>query len=214
MFTGIIGQKHKVRTVSRTGSGVRVVLDPTPVCVCDSSQPPWSDYDVGESIAVNGVCLTLVGDGSRELAFDVIPETLRRSSLSDLRAGATVNLERALRVGDRLGGHYVLGHVDAVGKVAALEKKAQETLLTIEVIDYGDEAAPFAVIEKGSVAIDGVSLTVASCSVAGSGAGDRFTVALIPHTLEVTTLGDRKRGERVNLEMDHLAKWVRKLMVQ
>ncbi|MEM7167948.1 MAG: riboflavin synthase [Planctomycetota bacterium] len=204
MFTGIVAQKHRVRAVRRSATGVRLQLERLPLMVCDESHEPWDDFAIGESIAVNGVCLTLVEDGA-DLAFDVIPETLRRSSLEALRAGHSVNLERALRVGDRLGGHYVLGHVDATGQVAALDKRGQETLLTIEVTDRGDPTAPFDVIDKGSVAIDGVSLTVASC------AGDRFTVALIPHTLAVTTLGDRKRGDRVNLEMDHLAKWVRKL---
>lgn len=154
--------------------------------------------ELGDSIAVDGVCLTVVENGGGRLAFDVVPET--RSRVKPF--GERVNLEPALRAGDPLGGHYVQGHVDAVGTVVAVAPEADGVRVRIEppaeLLRY--------LVEKGAVAVDGVSLTVAAVDEAG------FEVALIPHTLEVTTLGRLTSGDRVNLEADVLAKYVERLL--
>lgn len=208
MFTGIVTRIRRVAAWDAAPAGGRSLVleggagaaEGRPGDLGDS----WADVVIGESIAVNGCCLTVVDvdDGAdRGLAFDVIEESLRRTAFDDLAVGSLVNLERSLRVGDRLGGHYVTGHVDAVGRVAELRRDERETILRIAVT-----APDFAVIPKGSVTIDGVSLTVADV------VEDGFTVALIPHTLAVTNLGERREGERVNLEMDHFGKWVRHLV--
>lgn len=153
--------------------------------------------ELGDSVAVNGVCLTVVTNGGGALAFDTVPETLARTSLGDLRDGAHVNLEPALRAGDPLGGHYVQGHVDGVGTVRSIGE--------LTWFDAPAEIARY-VVEKGSIAVEGTSLTVAATDTAG------FAVALIPHTLEHTTLGGLEPGDRVNLEADVLAKYVEKLL--
>jgi riboflavin synthase len=151
---------------------------------------------------VNGVCLTVTACQGGKLAFDAVPETLRRSTLGALRTGDAVNLERSLAVGARLGGHIVQGHVDAMGRIAALRPEGDATLVTVaappEVMRY--------VVEKGSIAVDGISLTVAACT-----AGD-FTLSIIPHTWQVTNLRDRRVGDGVNLEVDILAKYVERLL--
>ena len=159
--------------------------------------------EVGASLAVGGVCLTVTerspgGAAEAWSAVELSPETLARTTLGDLAAGAEVNLEPALRLGDPLGGHWVQGHVDGVGEVIGRADAGEHRLLTIAV----PEGLGRYLVEKGSVAVDGVSLTVASCD------GDRCSVALIPHTLEVTTLGGLVPGDRVNLEVDVLAKYV------
>jgi len=190
---------------------------------------PWADLQVGESIAVDGCCLTLVASwpgtadralpdlggsdlgsseagapSGRAIAFDVIEESLRCTALGDRRVGDRVNLERALRLGDRLGGHYVTGHVDAAGRITAVRADEEETRVTVEI----PPGSPVRVIHKGSITVDGVSLTVAAVD------GPRFTVALIPHTLAVTNLGDRQVGDRVNLEMDQIGRWVETLLAE
>ena len=204
MFTGIVARSCRMCRWSPLGEGRRLVLDPVPFAVCSGKPLPWKDLEIGESIAVNGCCLTLVRDDDQGLGFDVIEETLRRTSLADLSEGSLVNLERSLRVGDRLGGHYVTGHIDAIGEIRELREGDGETILTVEVVDdHG-----FRVIPKGSVTVDGISLTVAGCG------GGSFHVALIPHTLEVTNLRERGIGERVNLETDHLGKWVEALLAE
>jgi riboflavin synthase len=157
---------------------------------------------VGDSVSVAGVCLTVVEAGEGRLAFDVVPETLTRTALGRLEPGDSVNLEAALRVGDPLGGHVVQGHVDAVGRVRSLEPEEESRRVWVD--------APGSVVryclEKGSIAVDGVSLTVAALD------DDGFEVALIPHTLEVTTLGRLGPGDQVNLETDVLAKVVERLL--
>jgi riboflavin synthase len=158
--------------------------------------------DIGDSISVDGVCLTVVARDGSTLRFDAVPETLGRTSLGDLAPGSRVNLEPALRAGDPLGGHYVQGHVDGVGSVRSVEPegdgKRTAFAAPAELLRY--------VVEKGSIAVQGTSLTVAA--VDGTG----FEVALIPHTLEATTLGALQPGDRVNLEADVLAKYVEKLV--
>ena len=190
MFGGIVagtGRVTGVRTVPGAARRIAVRID----AVRRRPRP-------GDSVAVSGVCLTVVSLRGRTASFDVVGETVRRTTLGSLRAGDDVNLEGALRVGDEIGGHQVSGHVDGVGVVRKVERRRDETWMTI--------AAPRAVrdtlVEKGFVAVDGASLTVAAL---GRGT---FSVALIPTTLAVTTLGCAKAGTRVNLEGDALGKHV------
>jgi riboflavin synthase len=189
MFTGIIEERGTVR--SRDGS--RLVVGCRTVA---------ADSPVGASVAVNGTCLTVVSNDGASLAFDLSDETLARTDLGELEAGAPVNLERPVSLAARLGGHIVQGHVDGVGRVEAVEPDAEggatlRVVVPIELQRY--------VVHKGSIAIDGVSLTVAEI------AGDAVAIALIPHTLDVTTLGQVAPGDRVNLEVDVLAKYVERL---
>jgi riboflavin synthase len=153
---------------------------------------------IGASIAVNGACLTVVEATPTQVVFEAVRETLDRTSLGDLRTGSRVNLERALRADGRLDGHIVQGHVDGTGRVRALERRADDVRLAVE---CAPELAK-QLVPKGSVAVDGVSLTLVSVSDTG------FDVALIPHTLAETNLGDRRPGDRVNLEADVLGKYV------
>jgi riboflavin synthase len=156
---------------------------------------------VGDSVAIDGVCLTVVGGDERTLAFDLVPETLARTTLGRLGPGAQVNVEPALRAGDPLGGHYVQGHVDAVGRVRSLEPEGEGARMWVEappqVLRY--------CVEKGSICVSGVSLTVAGLDE------EAFAVALVPHTLAATTLGLLGPGDEVNLEADLLAKYVERL---
>ena len=186
MFTGIIEERGVVREVgpNRLSVGCRTVA---------------SDSAPGASIAVNGACLTVVERSSDHLAFDLSEETIRRTSFSRLRAGDPVNLERALTLSTRLGGHLVQGHVDGVGEVVAVEPAEDGgARLTIRVPAALDRY----LVEKGSIGVDGVSLTIAERD------GTTFSVALIPHTLAVTTLGAAEAGDPVNLEVDVIAKYV------
>jgi riboflavin synthase len=163
-----------------------------------------ADAGIGDSIAVNGVCLTVVERSDEHLSFDVSEETLRRTSFSRLRAGDAVNLERPVTLLSRLGGHLVQGHVDGVGDVVALERTADGgAWLTVRAPD----ALGRYLVEKGSVTVDGISLTVAAID------GATFSVALIPHTLDVTTLGTAEVGHPVNLEVDVVARYVESLLV-
>jgi riboflavin synthase len=194
MFTGIVEELGRVRSVTPNEGGARLVIEAREVL---------RDAELGASIAVNGCCLTVVAFSQGEWSADAVIETLARTNLGALAAGDAVNLERPVRLADRLGGHLVQGHVDSTGTVCAREPQPDgSTLVTIEapadVMRY--------VVHKGSVTVDGVSLTVASRG------GDAFSVALIPHTLEVTTLGDRPVGARVNLEADLIAKYVEALL--
>jgi riboflavin synthase len=193
VFTGIIQSTARIEGRTARGAGVRLRL---------GTPQPLPDLAVGESVAVNGACLTVVERRGRRFAVDVSPETLRRTTIGDLAAGSRVNLERALRLGDRMGGHVVQGHVDGVGRVERVKPdgdwvvyrfKAPRTLM------------PY-LVEKGSIAVDGVSLTVFGCR------GPSFTVALIPHTLAETTLGERRAGDRVNLEADVLLKHIESML--
>ncbi len=193
MFTGIVEELGTVRALGRRGQVWRLEVEGDRVL--EGSDP-------GASVAVNGVCLTVVAREERWLGFDLAEETLAVSTLGALRPGEAVNLERPLRLGTPLGGHLVLGHVDGVGVVTALRPEGEGRVLGLRV--PGELQA--LLIPKGSVAVDGVSLTVARLDPEG------FTVALIPHTLRATTLGRRRVGDRVNLEMDVLGKYVRALL--
>jgi riboflavin synthase len=156
---------------------------------------------IGDSVAIDGVCLTVVDGDRKTLAFDAVPETLARTTLGSLRPGEPVNLESALKAGEALGGHYVQGHVDGVGRIRSVEPEGDGQRVWVEappeILRY--------CVEKGSIAVDGVSLTVADLD------DDGFAVALVPHTLAVTTLGRVATGDEVNLESDVLAKYVEKL---
>ena len=159
------------------------------------------DVALGDSIAVNGICLTVTHFDAAHFTADVMPETVRRTSLAGLKRGSRVNLERALTLRSRLGGHIVSGHIDGVGTIAAMQEEGNAILLTVrasaDVLRY--------VVEKGSVALDGISLTVARVSAAD------FTVSLIPHTREITNLREKRMGSRLNIETDILGKYVEKL---
>jgi riboflavin synthase len=189
MFTGIVEAVGRVVSLEPRGEIAALVLE-APTIV--------EGTGLGDSIAVNGVCLTVTAIDGGRLAFEAVQETLARTALGDQAAGSRVNLERALRAGGRLDGHIVQGHVDGTGRVRALERRGDDVRLAV---DCGAEVTRY-LVDKGSVAIDGVSLTVVSVDPAG------FDVALIPHTLAETNLGDRRRGDRVNLEADVLGKYV------
>jgi riboflavin synthase len=193
MFTGLISDIGVVERIAPRAGGVRLVIRP--------GSWPVDDLALGESVACSGACLTVVERGGGVAAFDAVPETLARTVIGGWRPGSRLNLERALRLSDRLGGHLVAGHVDGVGEVLARQAEGQGARLTISL---PAALAPL-VAEKGSIAVDGVSLTVA---VAGR---DRFEVALIPETLARTTLGEAAPGRRVNLEADLVARHVARL---
>jgi riboflavin synthase len=197
MFTGIVEALGHVGTVEPGARGGRRLG----VAVPDEAS--WR-LAPGESVAVSGVCLTVVEVAAGRLAFDLAEETLRVTTLGGLAAGDAVNLERPLRLDGRLGGHLVLGHVDGVGEVTAVRPEGEGARLDVTV----PARLRLLLIHKGSVAIDGVSLTVAALE------DDAFGVALIPHTLSVTTLGKRRRGDPVNLEMDVIGKYVRGFVEQ
>ncbi|HBZ68662.1 MAG TPA: riboflavin synthase [Deltaproteobacteria bacterium] len=190
MFTGIVETVGKIVRVERREDLAKIVVDAPLVCV---------GLKCGDSIAVNGACLTVIAIEGGRLSFEAIVETLARTNLGDLAIGAGVNLERAMRADQRLDGHIVQGHVDAVGRVRALDREGADVRLFIEC----DPRFSALLVDKGSVAVDGVSLTVVHTESHG------FDVALIPHTLESTTLGQRRVGDRVNLEADVLGKYVK-----
>jgi riboflavin synthase alpha subunit len=192
MFTGIVEALGRVGAVETSMGGGRRLA----VAVPDESG--WR-LTLGESVAVSGVCLTVVSAAAGRLAFDLAEETLRVTTLGTLREGDPVNLERPLRFDGRLGGHLVLGHVDGVGRVTAVRPEGDGARVDVEV-PVG--LRPL-LIPKGSVTVDGVSLTVAALEE------EAFAVALIPHTLAATTLGQRRPGDPVNLEMDVIGKYVR-----
>ena len=199
MFTGIVERVCRIVEVSPIDGGKRLRVASEAISSVSGDLTPWHDLAIGESISVDGVCLTLV-ESSDFLAFDVVEESLRRTCLGDRQPGDPVNLERALRLGDRLGGHYVTGHIDTLGRIQSIEGQ-QETIWMVE----HDRSASFRTVEKGSVTVDGVSLTVVQSHA------DAFSVALIPHTLEVTTFATKQVGDAVNLEMDHFGRWVQNL---
>jgi riboflavin synthase len=193
MFTGLIEQTGEVASFARTPAGWRLEV---------SSPGVGADAVPGESIAVNGCCLTVLDRGGPGLRFDVLEETRRLTNLGGLAKGAAVNLERSLRADSRLGGHFVTGHIDGTGTIEAMEKRGADTFLRVS----GPSGSGRMLVHKGSVAIDGISLTVAEVE------GDSFSVWIIPHTRAVTNLRARAIGDAVNLEFDMLGKYVEKLL--
>lgn len=191
MFTGLVETFGTITAVANTGNDIRL------------SMKPVSEFDVqlGDSVAINGVCLTVTTHNG-DISFDVSPETLKSTNLGDLKSGDRVNLERALRLSDRLGGHIVTGHVDGIGSIRDKRKAGEYTFYTVEsppeVLKY--------IVKKGSIAVDGISLTVVDHD------SRSFSVAIIPHTLQATNLGDKGAGDKVNLEADIIGKYVEKLV--
>jgi riboflavin synthase len=194
MFTGIIKAKGTIAAMDKRGGDVRLTVR--------SDGLPWSDYEVGESIAVNGVCLTAVALHDDGFDTDVSVETLDVTALGGLAVGSAVNLEPAISLGERLGGHLVSGHVDCTGKVVSRQADARSIRLAIEIPrDYARYVA-----KKGSVCVDGVSLTVNEVS------GCTFELNIIPHTAEVTIIDDYAPGTVVNVEVDLLARYLERLL--
>jgi riboflavin synthase len=193
MFTGIIEELGVVKSLRRSGEAARIVIAASKVL---------EGTALGDSICVNGVCLTVVEMGAGEFSSDVAVETLRVTNLGELKAGSKVNLERALQLSARIGGHLVSGHVDAVGRLREKREEGNGWRLIFE----ASAAVLRYVIRKGSIAIDGVSLTVADVDQTG------FSVAMIPHTAKLTTLGFKKAGDTVNLESDIIGKYVERLL--
>ena len=188
MFTGIIEEVGRLERLAGGEIAIR-------------AKKVLEDVALGDSIAVNGICLTVTRFDAAHFTADVMPETIRRTSLAELRRGSRVNLERALTLKSRLGGHIVSGHIDGAGTIAAMKEEGNAILLTVRASD----SVLRYIVEKGSVALDGISLTVARV-----GAAD-FTVSLIPHTREITNLREKSVGSRLNIETDILGKYVEKL---
>jgi riboflavin synthase len=192
VFTGIVRERGRVVSLTGGDAGLHIAIE---------APETAAGATAGDSIAVSGCCLTATSALDGRFAVTVIPESLARTTLTELAEGDEVNLESALRAGEPLGGHFVQGHVDAVGRVASVDDEGESRRLWVEappeVIRY--------CVEKGSIAVDGVALTITALRA------DAFEVALVPHTLQVTTLGSLARGDRVNLEVDILAKYVERL---
>jgi riboflavin synthase len=194
MFTGIIEEVGKVQSIIKSTKSAKIVIHAIKVL---------QDTKIGDSISTNGVCLTVTELADYSFAIDVMAETMRKSNLSKLAKGDEVNLERALRVGDRLGGHIVSGHIDGTGTILNYEKEDNAIWVTVSA---GTELLRY-IIQKGSITIDGISLTVAYID-------DKiFKVSVIPHTKEVTTLLKKKAGDIVNLECDMVGKYIEKLIL-
>jgi len=193
MFTGIIETAGRISAIERQSESVRLTIAAGRIA---------EDVAIGDSVSVNGVCLTVVAAQPPHVSFDAIHETMRRTTLGNLQVGSAVNLERALSVGGRLDGHIVQGHVDGTGRIASIRPVGNSWYIYV---DATPELMRY-VVTKGSIAVDGISLTVAESA-------DRtFAVAIIPHTWDETTLHDRHAGDLVNLETDILGKYVEKLL--
>ena len=195
MYTGIIEDLGTIANVKRVPQGAVMTV---------KTALPLSRIHIGDSICFNGVCVTVVAKGHGKISADLSAETLRRSTLGTLKAGDRINLERCLTMDKLLSGHLVAGHVDGVARIVAVKPEGGSRLFTFEA-PAGEVRH---LVEKGSVALDGISLTCFGIK------GRHFSVALIPHTLKVTTLGDRKAGDKVNFESDMLVKYVEKMLAE
>lgn len=193
MFTGIIEGLGTVAKLKSSGRGKRLAV---------TTDLSLKEMKIGDSIAVNGACLTAVAISANRFEADLSPETLSRTTLNKVKTGDRVNLERALRLSDRLDGHLVSGHIDGIGTLSGREGDENAIIITIAV----SEALLRYVIPKGSVAVDGISLTVNTCS------HDRFSVSIIPYTSKLTTLGFKKKGDAVNIEADMIGKYVERFV--
>ena len=194
MFTGIIEHLGEVKQIKRQANSAVIAVDIGKLS---------SDVSSGDSIAINGACLTVTQINGSEVVFDISTETLSLTTIGDLRGSDKVNIERSLKIGDKLGGHFVTGHVDGVGVISKKDNEHGQCTMWFSV---SDEYAKM-MIKKGSVAVDGISLTIVELE-------DRsFSVALIPYTLKETSLGFKKVGQRINIETDMLGKWVKRILV-
>jgi riboflavin synthase len=193
MFTGIVEDTGKVSRIENRGKEKRLILE---------LPPHLTEVQLGDSININGVCLTVMQKNEQGIELDLSLETLQKTALRDLKEGDKVNLERALRLTDRLGGHIVTGHVDGIGEIA--EKREEEDFLQLKI--RIPESVSRYVVQKGSIAIDGISLTVNECQ------GGEIRMTLIPYTIEKTTLRQKRVGDRVNIEGDILGKYVEKFL--
>ena len=189
MFTGIVKELGKVRRISGLGGVYKLSVEAKGIAI---------GLNVGDSVAVNGACLTLTGKDKTILDFDVMGETFKRTNISKLKIGESVNLEGALRAGDPLGGHFVAGHIDCLGRIREIRRAGDN--YSIEVTFPGEHKK--LVVEKGSIALDGIGLTV------GSVGDGNAIVHIIPHTLKVTTLGSKRPGDEVNIEFDIIGKYI------
>lgn len=198
LFTGIIQSLGKVENISKKkgkGKAAHLMIDLGKLA---------KGLKIGDSVSINGVCLTVVGLRKSKASFEMINETMKRTVLGTLQMGDQVNIERSLKVGDALDGHFVLGHVDGVGKIIKKVERKDQTQMWIAI----DKKLMKYVVSKGSIAVDGISLTIVDV------ASDRFSVALIPHTLGVTTLGIKEGGDLVNIEIDVLGKYAGKFLAR
>jgi riboflavin synthase len=193
MFTGIIEETGRIRQISRGSKSVKLTVEASLVL---------EETKVGDSISTNGICLTVIEMENSSFTVDVMAETLRRSSLNNMTTGSRVNLERALRLSDRLGGHLLSGHVDGLGVIREI---TMEDIARVIRIDTTPELLKY-IVPKGSIAIDGISLTVVNVDEKS------FSVSIIPHTATVTTLMEKQPGDAVNLETDMIARYVEKLL--
>ena len=193
LFTGIVEELGQLKSITRQGVSARLVV---------GAERIMENLRVGDSVAVNGVCLTVTDLKDKAFSADVMAETLSNTNLGELNVGARVNLERALQLGDRLGGHLVTGHIDGVGRILRKEKREIAWVFSIA----APETVARYLVRKGSVAVDGISLTVVEAWE------DGFTVSVIPHTASVTTLGFKGPGDTVNLEADLIGKYVEKFL--
>lgn len=193
MFTGIIESFGSIKQIKSSGEGRVLHIG------CDLD---LSGTKIGDSIAVNGACLTVVGLAKNSFQVDMAPETVERTTFKSLRVGSRVNIERALKLSDRIDGHLVSGHIDGTGTIASIEKKSNAVIIKVDI------SAKLAadMIEKGSVAVEGISLTINSCS------NRDFQVSIIPHTAAITTIGLKKVGDKINIETDMIGKYVKKLI--
>ena len=196
MFAGIIhglGRVERISTAKGNGKAAQMTVDLDRLA---------KGLKIGDSVSINGACLTVVGIKNGKASFEMVGETMKKTALGSLAVGEKVNVEQSLRVGDTIDGHFVLGHVDGVGTIIEKQKQKNQTKLWIKI----DKKLMKYVVPKGSVAIDGISLTVVDVTK------DKISVALIPHTLTVTTLGIKNKSDKVNVEMDLLGKYARKVL--
>lgn len=196
MFAGIIhglGRVERISTARGNGKAAQMTVDLDRLA---------KGLKIGDSVSINGACLTVVGIKNSKASFEMVGETMKKTALGSLTVGEKVNVEHSLRVGDTIDGHFVLGHVDGVGTITERQKQKNQTMLWIRI----DRKLMKYVVPKGSIAIDGISLTVVDVT------RDKISVALIPHTLAATTLGIKGKGDKVNVEMDLLGKYARKVL--
>lgn len=193
MFTGIIKSSGQVTKTESVRGGLKLTVDIGSLA---------GEVKPGHSLSLNGACLTVCAQSGSRVSFDVVSETLKRTNLTELTTGEVVNLERAIRAGEPFGGHFVQGHIDGLGTISRKEQKGDECLMEISVSPEFTSL----MIEKGSIAVDGISLTIVEAKK------DKFSVVLIPYTFQHTTLGKKTRGDKVNIELDIIGKWVSKLL--